>query len=63
MLQEARRRVYSARDNPTPTQVAVLAAIEEDVSPSPDALDAGLASWAEGEQLYQPDEVVNAVGW
>ena len=32
-------------------------------SGAPDALDAGLASWAEGEQLYQPDEVVNEAGW
>ena len=54
----------NAKGNATATQEAALAVIDHGLSSgAPDALDAGLASWAEGEQLYQPDEVVNEAGW
>jgi hypothetical protein len=62
--QEARRRVRTAKGNTTATQEVVLAVIDDNLSSSTsDAMDAGLANWAEGEQLYQPDEVANEAGW
>lgn len=63
VLQEARRRVQSASDSTTAAQEAVLEVIEQKLSSAQNELDAGLASWAEGEQLYQADEIVDADGW
>ena len=54
----------NAKGNTTATQKAALAVIDHELSSSAsDVMDAGLASWIEGEQLYQPDEVVNEAGW
>ena len=41
---------------PTAVHVSRLLASREEV-------DAGLGSWEEGEQLYQPDDVVDQAGW
>jgi len=56
--------VRNAKGGTVATQEATLAVVDQLLSPSAsDALDAGLASWSEGEQLYQTDEVVNEAGW
>ena len=54
----------AAKGNAMATQEVVLAVIDDKLpSSASSAMDAGLANWAEGEQLYQPDEVANEAGW
>jgi hypothetical protein len=45
----------------TPLQSAVMVALES--LEEGEGLDAGLASWGEGEQLFQLDDVVDDLGW
>ena len=60
---EAKRRVVSAGGAATAVQSNTMAAMEKGLASANGDLDAGLASFAEGEQLYQTDAFVDAAGW
>jgi hypothetical protein len=51
-VEEARRRLAGAAA-PTAVQAAVAAVIERELVAMRTELDAGLASWEEGKQMYQ----------
>eukprot|EP01047_Picozoa_sp_COSAG01_P073800 COSAG01_NODE_12137_length_1795_cov_1.484670_4_plen_109_part_00 len=51
-VEEARRRLAGAAA-PTAVQAAVAAVIERELVATRTELDAGLASWEEGKQMYQ----------
>jgi hypothetical protein len=62
-VEEAKRRVHAAGADATAVQSTTMEVVAKGLLQTRAELDAGLASWAEGEQLYQPDEVVNQAGW